>query len=89
MSTHIVYIRPRDGFNPDVFDTHMRSYPRWARIREDLWMVATDLKTSVLRDAISAATTKNCDILVINISNDGWATLNIDRRLTDWMTEYV
>ena len=52
-------------------------------------MVSYTGNASQLRDAISVATNKTCEILVINITGDGWATLNIDRALTDWMTENV
>ena len=67
----------------------MQSYQHWAKLNDSMWMVSYTGNASQLRDAISVATNKTCEILVINITGDGWATLNIDRALTDWMTENV
>lgn len=67
----------------------MRTYPHWAQLNSDLWMVSFNGNAAQIRDAIAHATEKTCEIMTINITGDGWATLNMDRLLTDWMTENV
>lgn len=89
MKTFIVHTRPKEDFDLEKFYTWMKSYPHWARLMEDLWMVSCDGNATQIRDGISQATEKKCDIMVINISGAGWATLNIDRAITDWMTENI
>lgn len=87
--TFLVQIFPKEDFNFESFDEHMRSYNHWARIKKDLWMVTYNGNAAQLRDNIAHATDKKCEVLALNISNSGWATLNIARNLTDWMSEYV
>lgn len=87
--TFIVFIYPKEEFNKDLFEEHMRTYSNWARLSERLWMVTYLGNASQLRDAISHSSDSTCNILVINITNDGWASVNIDRRLTDWMQENI
>lgn len=89
MATFIVHIRPKESFNREIFDTHMRTYSNWARFGCDLWMISYNGNAAQVRDTIAHATNKTCEVMAINISGDGWATLNVDRRLTDWMTENV
>ncbi|MBD5219510.1 MAG: hypothetical protein HDS72_04605 [Bacteroidales bacterium] len=89
MATFLVHVRPRQSFNSEQFIEHMRDYPHWAQLMTQLWMVSYDGSATQLRDNIASATQKTCEIIIINITGDGWATLNIDRGLTDWMTENV
>lgn len=89
MNTFIVFVRPKEDFNLEIFTEHMKGYATWARLNYNLWMVTFEGKSSQLRDRISTAVKKSCDIMVINISGDGWATLNINRNITDWMTENI
>ena len=89
MATFLVFIRPRENFDFNRFSTHMRTYPDWAQLNARLWMVTFNGNAAQIRDTISHATERTCEIKAIKISGDGWATLNIDRVLTDWMTENV
>ena len=89
MNTFIVHVRERENFNISEFSSHMKTYEHWARMNPTLWMITFPGTSVQVRDLISQATNKTCEIMVVNISGDGWATLNISREITDWMTENV
>lgn len=89
MGTYIVSIRPKENFNQPRLFEHMKTYQNWARINPNLWMATYPGNSRQLRSAIGAATGETCRIIVVDISGSRWATLNLDRVLTDWMIKNI
>jgi len=64
---------------------YIKSYGNWAKPLESLWLIKTDRDLSIVRDQLLNLCDQNDEILVVDITGDGWATFGIDSEVTDWM----
>ncbi len=69
--------------------TILRTFPKWARIKEDLWIVRSKDNIEDTRQKIVTAMEGQGFVMVINISDDAWGTYAVDREITDWMKENI
>jgi hypothetical protein len=49
------------------------------------YLVATDKSTATVRDELKGINDSNDKILVIDVTGDGWASINLPSSVTDWM----
>lgn len=67
----------------------LRTFPKWARLKEDLWIVRSKDNIEDTRQKIVTAMEGQGFVMVINISDDAWGTYAVDREITDWMKENI
>ena len=68
----------------------IRTYPKWARIMENVWIIQSDKKLTDVRESISSIMNENGgSVLVIKINNDAWGTYAVNKEVTDWMKENI
>ncbi|MBQ8519813.1 MAG: hypothetical protein IJ456_00180 [Bacteroides sp.] len=68
----------------------LRSYPKWARVMENVWIVQSDSKLTDIRESISSIIEGNGgSVLVVKINNAAWGTYAVDKEVTDWMKENI
>lgn len=56
----------------------------WAHPVESVWLVATDLQASAVRDVLKKHVDANDKLMVMQLA-PGWATLNVDGAVTNWL----
>lgn len=67
----------------------IRSYPKWARLLSNTWIIRTNDKIVDVRSRLSSTINEDGRILVIDVTNSGWATYAIDSDITHWMKENI
>ena len=68
----------------------IRSYPKWARVMENVWIIKSDSKLTDIRESISSIIVESGgSVLVVKINNDAWGTYSVDKEVTDWMKENI
>jgi len=69
---------------------YIKSFGTWAKGLKSLWFVVSSEKTeSLIRDDLQSITDSNDKILVMDVSDDYWATARIGKEITDWMTNNI
>lgn len=66
-----------------------RDYPLWAKPQKSLWLIKTGLSVSAVRDNIRNHVDSDDNVLVLDITNDNWATYNISSEVTQWMQNNI
>ena len=78
-----------DSIYPRIAEC-IRTYPKWARIMKNVWIIQSDKKLFEVRGSISSLVDENEDsVLVIKINNDAWGTYAVKKEVTDWMKENI
>lgn len=65
--------------------TYIKKATYWAKPLESLWLIKTTKSASAVRDDLKQITDGNDEILVLNVTGDGWATSNISSKVTEWI----
>lgn len=76
----------------DLYDSvasTLRTYPKWACVIDNVWIVCTDDKLVDIREKISNSISGNGVVMVMDISGDAWGTYSVSREVTDWMKTNV
>jgi len=68
---------------------HIESYQYWAKPLKSVWFIKTSKDQSAIRDELKVLSDSNDGILVINVTNKGWATVGIDSKVTNWMKNNI
>lgn len=69
---------------------HIRKFPKWARIMENVWIVQSGLKLTDVRDGISSLINKSGgSVFVVKINKAAWGTYSVSKEVTDWMRENI
>ncbi len=63
----------------------IKSLDGWAKPLYSVWFVKSDNTTSEIRDKIKKETDANDKLLVLEVTNSVWATVGMDKEITDWM----
>jgi len=72
---------------PLLFE-QIKSYNGSAPVLESLWLVTTDKTPATVRDELNAKMDANDKVLVMDVTNDAWAT-NFTDANTEWMHKHV
>jgi hypothetical protein len=68
----------------------IKSRGKWARITPTVWCLKVENNTSAeIRDFLKLKYSINEDerVMVINITNSGWASYNLSKEVADWLKE--
>ena len=73
----------------EQISSSIRSYPKWARVVYNTWLVRSENKATEIRSNLAASINNEGHILVMKVSKAGWATYAIGNDVTEWMKENV
>jgi hypothetical protein len=68
---------------------HIKSYGTWAKPLYSVWFIKTDKTCAQVRDELNKLLDRNDKLLVMDVSEDDWATRSIDKEVTDWMKKHI
>lgn len=90
MATYWVnYDLNKTGQNYDSLITYLKSHDNWARPLASSFFVKTALTTAQLRDGILQHIDTNDDVVVVNVTGDGWATWGLGDELNNWIRDNI
>lgn len=90
MKTKLIIFKSVDSSNDIELSNYIKSFPNWARPFKDAWIVKTEnKKVSTIRDELKNILGPEAQILVMDVTNNGWGTSNISKGVTNWMKEYI
>lgn len=61
----------------------------WAKPLESTWFVVSSSTASAIRDHLKQFLDSNDEMLVLNISDDDWATKGLNKDVTEWMKAHL
>ncbi|HEY0762967.1 MAG TPA: CRISPR-associated protein Cas2 [Pyrinomonadaceae bacterium] len=64
---------------------HIKSYGPWAKPLYSVWFVRTNKTCTQVRDETEKFSDANDKLLVMDVTDDDWATKSVDKAVTDWM----
>lgn len=67
----------------------LKSYSNWAKLFQRAWIIQTTKSTRQVRDELAEVIENKGKIVIINITNSGWATYKISSEITKWMKENI
>lgn len=68
---------------------HIASFPGYAKIKEDVWIVKTNLNHKELRDNFKSLLGEEDLIFVIDVNGSAWASTNIQHDVSNWLKEFL
>lgn len=69
---------------------HIASFPGYAKIKEDVWIIKTKLEHKELRDNFKSLLNEVEDLLfVIDVTGQAWAATNIQHDVPNWLKEFL
>ncbi len=61
----------------------------WAKPLESTWFVISESSASEIIDYLKKFIDSNDELLVMDVTDDDWATMGINKEVTDWMKENI
>jgi hypothetical protein len=74
--------KPGRDYQP-VYD-YIKSFPKWARPLDSLWLVRTSKTAGTIRDEMGKLVDTNDEVAVFDVTGVSWAT-NFSDSTTEWM----
>lgn len=90
MKTYLIFLKL--NLNEELYANliaYLKTATYWARPSPGIWLIKVSNTSSKLRDDIRARVNRGDKVLVIEITNQNWATLSIDTKVTDWMKKNI
>lgn len=76
--------------NKNQIIKHIASFPGYAKIKEDVWIIQTNMKHKELRDNFNSLLKEGVDLLfVIDVTYQAWASLNIPNEVSNWLKKFL
>lgn len=76
--------------NKNQIIKHIASFPGYAKIKEDVWIIQTNMKHKELRDNFNSLLKDGEDLLfVIDVNGSAWASLNIQNEVSNWLKKFL
>ena len=86
MNTLLIgYDLNRSGQDYDELIDALKSYPRWWHYLDSTWLIKTELSATAVRNTLGKLIDANDELLVVNVSNDPWASKGFNAKGTDWL----
>lgn len=90
MDRYLISFRLDNKEDYNQVSDNIRSYPKWARVMENVWIVQSDSKLTDVREGISSLIKESGgSVLVIKINGAAWGTYSVKKEITDWMKENI
>lgn len=68
---------------------HLRSYGTYWHHLDSFWLVKSTETATQLRDTLKALIDTNDELLVMNVTGDGWASTGFTEKGTKWLKDHV
>lgn len=76
--------------NTNQIIKHIKSFPGYAKIKEDVWIIQTNMRHKELRDNFNSLLKDGEDLLfVIDVNGSAWASTNIQHEVSNWLKEFL
>ena len=76
--------------NKNQIIKHIASFPGYAKIKKDVWIIQTNMKHKELRDNFNSLLKEGEDLLfVIDVTDQAWASLNIPNDVSNWLKKFL
>jgi hypothetical protein len=90
MSTLLVgYDLNRPGQNYSELIEFLKSHSGWWHCLDSTWLVSTNKTVTQLRDEIKRHIDSTDEVLVIDVSNDSWASFGFNEEGTNWLKTHL
>ena len=90
MDTYLISFELNRRNDYNQVSEHIRKFPKWARIMENVWIVKSESKLTDVRDGISSLINNyGGSVFVVKINNSAWGTYSVSKEVTDWMKENI
>lgn len=67
----------------------IKSLGGWCHNLDSTWLATTSKTTAEVRDFLAKYLDPSDELLVINVSGDGWATRGFSQEANDWLRKYM
>jgi hypothetical protein len=67
----------------------IKSYGGYCKPEYSLWLITTDKQTATVRDELKEHVDSNDKLLVIRVTDAGWASYNLPANVTQWMKDHI
>lgn len=69
---------------------HITSFPGYAKIKEDVWIIKTKLEHKEIRNNFESLLKEGEDLLfVIDVNGRAWAATNIPHDIPNWLIKFL
>lgn len=76
--------------NKEQIIKHIKSFSGYAKIKEDVWILQTNLGHKEIRDNFISLLKEGEDLLfAIDVTGAAWAATNITNNVSKWLKEYL
>jgi hypothetical protein len=90
MNTYLISFQIKSNEAYGAIAEKLRSFPRWARTMDNVWVVKSEYSAADIRDEISALIKEvGGTILVVNISEEEWASYALSQEVANWMKQNI
>ena len=90
MDSYLISFQLNEQNNYSQVAERIRTYPKWARVMMNLWIIQTYSKLTDVRESISSLLGDNGgSVLVIRLHNNAWGTYAVDKEVTNWMKDNI
>ena len=80
---------PEDSSDYKIVIDYIKSLGHWAKPLKSVWFVVTNKNISDIRDSLKSLTDANDKILVLDVSNDNWATSRMSNEINKWIKDNI
>jgi hypothetical protein len=67
----------------------IQSLGHWAKPHYSIFLVKSNFSARIIRNRLSKFVDRNDSILVVDITNDDWASWNLTNEVVQWMHHYI
>jgi len=88
MNTHLISYDlriPETSEDYKKLISYIKSFDSWATPLKSVWFIKTSKSVSIVRDELKLQTDLNDGLIVLDVTNDDWATYGISKTVIDWM----
>lgn len=83
----ISYDLRKPGRNYENLYEYLKSYEKWAKPLESLWLIKTSLSPTDVRDIALEHIDTNDGLFVVDVTNRSTAWIGIPKKVSDWIKE--
>ena len=88
MNTYIIsYDLIRPGKDYSILINHIKTYAKWAKPLESVWLVKSSLTAEQVRNAVMAHVDVNDKLVVIEVTSRAAAWFNLPQDVSTWIKE--
>jgi hypothetical protein len=79
----------KQGENYEELIDYLKSLDNWWHHLDSTWLVVTSQTASELMDELKRLVNGGDKVVVVNVTDDLWASLGLSDKGNDWLRKYV